>query len=211
VHWRRRASDESLKKAGRLWTLHTVAYSAPFVAAAALLVALKPVVTPFALVLLAHAWVVPELHASRGSKVLRRLSRADATAERTAHGLLADLVNHAERDLLERTGLVVERGRLGMWIVGEEGAVLVRPGARRVHCYCVKVTERQLPSGDRIAHLLLALRTDELGFVTIANLVFSGACWRLERRLQPSARQALEAARRHSVAVVARASRPVPD
>jgi hypothetical protein len=171
-----------------------VSYSAPFIAAAALLVALNPVVTPIALVLLAHAWIVPELHASRGAKVVRKLRRADAAAERTARGLLADLVDHAERDLLDLTGLVVERGRLGTWVIGEQGAVLVRPGGRRAHCYCIKVTDGQMPSSDRVAHLLLALRTDELGFATIANLVFSGACWRLHRRLDPPARPALAVA-----------------
>ena len=42
----------------------------------------------------------------------------------------------------------------------------------------VKATGSELPSSDRIAHLLLALRTDESGFTTVANLAFSGARWR---------------------------------
>ena len=33
----------------------------------------------------------------------------------------------------------------------------------------------ELPSADRTAHLLLALREDEEGFATVANLAFSGA------------------------------------
>ena len=45
---------------------------------------------------------------------------------------------------------------------------------------------------DRIAHLLLALRTDESGFATVANLAFSGARWRLRRRLPRRVRVALE-------------------
>jgi hypothetical protein len=78
-----------------------------------------------------------------------------------------------------------------VWLIGEAGAVLVRPGGRRVHCYCVKVPAPELPTGDRVAHLLLALRTDEMGFATVANLAFSGARWRLSRRLKAPARDAL--------------------
>ena len=65
---------------------------------------------------------------------------------------------------------------------------------RRVDCWCVHVEDRRLPSGDRIAHLLLALRADEQGFATVANLAFSGARWRVRRRLPPEQRPALDAA-----------------
>jgi hypothetical protein len=51
-----------------------------------------------------------------------------------------------------------------------------------------------LPAADRIAHLLLALRADEIGFATLANLAFSGARWRLRHRLDPAGREALDAA-----------------
>ena len=63
----------------------------------------------------------------------------------------------------------MERGRLGVWLVGEAGALLVRPGGRRVHCFCVRATDPELPRSDRIAHLLLALRQDEIGFATVAT------------------------------------------
>jgi hypothetical protein len=92
-----------------------------------------------------------------------------------------------------QTGLVPERGRLGVWLVGPAGAVLMRPGGRRAVCYCVGVNDPTLPSGDRIAHLLLALRSDEEGFATVANLAFSGARWRVRRRLAPAMRPALDA------------------
>ena len=59
-----------------------------------------------------------------------------------------------------------------------------------------------LPSADRIAHLLLALREDEHGFATVANLAFSGARWRVRRRLGRAMRPALDAA-----AALARAER----
>ncbi len=172
VYWRPRVTGASLTRVGRLWTLSTAAHTVPFAAAAVLLVALKPITLPVALILLAHAWVIPELYAARGANVVRPRARSGETAERTALGLLGDLLDHDARDLHTDTGLVVERGELGTWLVGEAGALLVRPGGRRVHCYCVKAVD-PLPAADRIAHLLLALRTDEAGFATVANLAFS--------------------------------------
>jgi hypothetical protein len=170
----------------------TTAHTLPFVATAGVLGALKPITIPVSLILLAHAWIIPELYASRGANVVRPRPRAGAHEERVAVGLLADLIGHEARERHRATGLVLERGGLGVWLVGEAGALLVRPGGRRVHCYCVKVATPELPSGDRIAHLLLALRTDEAGFATVANLAFSGARWRLRRRLYAPARQALD-------------------
>jgi hypothetical protein len=171
----------------------------PFVGGAALLLALNPITVPVALVLLAHALVIPELYAARGANVLRghaagrpgKSGRSEA--ESTALGLLGDLLGHDARELLARTGIVLERGELGIWLIGQAGAVLVRPGGRRVHCYCVKATDPELPTADRTAHLLLALRTDETGFATVANLAFSGARRRLRRRLPTQTRQALDA------------------
>lgn len=194
VYWRPLASDRSLTRTGRLWTLTTAAHTIPFVAAATLLVALKPVTAPVAVVLLAHAWIIPELYAARGANVARPRPASGAAAERTAIGLLGDLVGHEARELHRQTGLVLERGRLGVWLVGEAGAVLVRPDGRRVHCYCVRVADPELPSADRTAHLLLALRADEAGFATVANLAFSGARWRLRRRLEDHCRAALDRA-----------------
>jgi hypothetical protein len=196
VHWRPRADDESLRRTGRLWTVSTVAHAVPFVVAAVALGVLAPVLVPVSVVLLAHAWAIPELYAARGAKVLRPRPPAGGQAERRALLLLGDLIDDAARRLHGRAGLVLERGALGVWLLGEAGAVLVRPGGRRVNCYCVKATEAGLPAADRIAHLLLALRCDEHGFVTVANLAFSGASWRLARRLPREHREALGAARR---------------
>jgi hypothetical protein len=139
--------------------------------------------------------MIPELYAARGANVVRpRAPSKRAAAEESALGLLGDLIAHDARALHARTGLVLEQGRFGTWLVGEAGAVLVRPGGRRVNCYCIKATDAQLPSGDRIAHLLLAVRSDESGFATVANLAFSGARWRLRRRLPQRSRPALECA-----------------
>jgi hypothetical protein len=197
VPWRRRIDERSLRRTGRLWTATTLAHSLPFVATAVALGVLKPLLTPLSLILLAHAWAIPELYAARGAGVVRWAApagRGTAGPERVALGLLGDLVGHGPRALHQRTGLMLERGRFGVWLVGPAGALLVRPGGRRVLCFCVKATDPELPAGDRVAHLLLALRTDESGFATVANLAFSGARWRLARRLPGSARPALAAA-----------------
>jgi hypothetical protein len=195
VYWRPRASELTLTRSGRLWTLSTVARTVPFLAAAALLTALSPVALPVALAALAQAWLIPELYAARGSNVVRpRAPVKRGDAELCALGLLGDLLGHDARAVHAHTGLVRERGEFGVWLVAEAGAVLVRPGGRRVHCYCVKATDPHLPSSDRIAHLLLALRADESGFATVANLAFSGARWRLRRRLPKRVRPALDGA-----------------
>jgi hypothetical protein len=149
-----------------------------------------------AAILLGHAWAIPELYANRGAKVVKPRRPAAAEPERTALGLLGDLVGHEARALHARTGLVLERGALGVWLVGEAGALLVRPGGHRVHCWCVHVVEPGLPSADRIAHLLLALREDEQGFATVANHAFAGARWRVRRRLEKPMRPGLDAAAR---------------
>jgi hypothetical protein len=203
VYWRPLADERRLTRTGRAWTVTTVAHTVPFLLAAALLLALEPLSFPVAAILVAHAWAIPELYAKRGANVLRARPRQGAEPERTAAGLLGDLVGHDARALHAATGLVTERGRLGVWLVGEAGAVLVRPGGRRAYCYCVRVQDPDLPSGDRIAHLLLALRADERGFATVANLAFSGARRRVRRRLPGRLRPALDAAGR-----IARRSSP---
>ena len=196
VYWRSRADERSLAARGRLWTLSTAAHSVPFVATAGLLMGLEPLSAPVAAMALVHAWAIPELYAKRGANVVKPKRPRDGRAERTALGLLGDLVGHRARELHARTGLVPERGALGVWLVGEAGALLVRPGGRRVHCWCVHADDPGLPAADRIAHLLLALREDEQGFATVANLAFSGAPWRVRRRLTAPMRPALDDALR---------------
>jgi len=199
VYWRPRVDAARLRHQGRLWTLSAAFHVVPFLATAALLMWVQPLALPVALACLAHAWIIPELYAQRGANVLRPRGRQADAPEQRSVGLLGDLVGHDVRALHARTGLVVEPGRLGSWIVGESGAVLLPARRGRAYCYCVKVDARhpdaaQLPSGDRIAHLLLALRSDEQGFATIANLSFAGAGWRLRRRMAKQMRPALDAA-----------------
>jgi hypothetical protein len=194
VYWRPRVDEDSLRRRGKLWTTVTVAHVVPFVGIAALIVLLQPLAVAVSVIALAKAWLIPALYAQRGANVVRPKQRLDDGPERRALGLLGDLVGHEARDLYTATGLVLERGALGVWLVGEAGAVLVRDGGRRVFCYCVRVPDDDLPSADRTSHLLLALREDEAGFATVANLAFSGARWRLRRRLEKRMRPALASA-----------------
>lgn len=192
VPWRPVVDERRLRRLGRTWTATTLAHVVPFAGAGVGLFAAEPLAFPVSLVAFAHAWVIPELYASRGANVVRpKRFRASRQAEEVSVGLLGDLVSHEARDLHRGTGLVLERGALGVWLVGPAGALLVRPGGHRVHCYCVRVPDPDLPAGDRIAHLLLALRSDEAGFATVANCAFAGAPWRLRRRLPAGMRPAL--------------------
>ncbi|MGI8674983.1 MAG: hypothetical protein ACR2KD_06770 [Thermoleophilaceae bacterium] len=193
VRWRPRATARSVAARGRIWTLWSLAHTVPFLGTAALLLFLEPWSAPVALAAVAHAWIIPELYAARGAAVVRPKGARHERSEPVAQGLLGDLLGHEERDLQRETGLALEAGALGVWLVGEAGALLVDPGGRRVHCFCVRVPDPDLPPSDRIAHLLLALRTDEAGFATVANHAFAGAPWRVRRRLTARARPGLAA------------------
>ena len=196
VPWRTRTDAQWLRRWGRIWHAWTLFYTVPFVIAGAGMLWLEPLAAPVALAALAHAWIIPELYAFRGASVVRPKGPRNAAAEPTAQGLLGDLLGHEERELQRRTGLALDQGELGVWLVGEAGALLVVPGGRRVHCYCIRTTEPELPPSDRLAHLLLALRVDEEGFATVANHAFAGAPWRVRRRLPKGMRPALDQARR---------------
>jgi hypothetical protein len=190
--WRRRASRRSLAREGRIWTLWSIGVVLTFGLPAALLVWIEPLAFPVAAIFLAHGVAVLHLQARRGARGVKPLGTAVTGPDRRALGLLGDLVGHHARELLSETGLVIEPGRLGAWLVGQEGAILVRPGGRRIHCFCVRVEEAEdLPPADRVAHLLLALREDEEGFATVANRNFSGATWRLWLELPKDVRPAL--------------------
>ena len=196
VNWRPRVDARRLRLFGWIWTGWAVLWALPFVTVAVVLIALEPWTAPMAALALVHAWMVPEMQAQRGSNVLRpaRSRITDHGSLEVAQGFLGDLLGHDARELQRQTGLALERGALGVWLVGEQGAALVVPGGRRVHGFCVKVPDRDLPPSDRIAHLLLALRTDEAGFATVANHSFSGRPRRLRRRLPERMRPAIDAA-----------------
>jgi hypothetical protein len=195
IPWRAPTDARYLRRFARAWQLWTLAYTVPFLVAGAVLIALEPLTFPVALACLAHAWIIPELYAYRGASVLRPKGKRHEGAEPVAQGLLGDLLGHEARDLQRDTGLALERGEMGTWLVGEAGALLLPSDARPVHCFCVRTTDGDLPPSDRIAHLLLALRTDEEGFATVANHSFCGAPWRVRRRLPKPMRPGLDAAR----------------
>jgi hypothetical protein len=203
--WREETSERTLHRDGRRWTAWTGWVVIAFTTPGVVLLVLSPLTLPVALGCFAHAWIVPWLQARRGARSVvplgaerarGSLRAADSAAEDIALGLLGDLVGHGERELLARSGLAVERGELGTWLVGERGALMVRRGGRRVDCWCVRVAAQDgLPAGDRVAHLLLALREDERGFAKVANLGFSGAAWRVRRGMPERSRAALDVAR----------------
>jgi hypothetical protein len=207
LHWRPDASAETLRRDGRRWTAWTAWIVFVFVAPGVLLIAIEPWTFPAAAICFAHAWAIPWLQARRGARQVVAIGSERSAArsgvpgratgpEAVALGLLGDLVGHEARDLLRETGLVLDRGRVGVWLVGEQGAFLVRSGGRRIDCWCVRVADlNDLPAGDRVAHLLLALREDELGFVKVANLGFSGAPWRVRGQLDECMQPALKRAR----------------
>jgi hypothetical protein len=194
VPWRPPRTLRSLRRWGLVWTAWTLLYVIPFSVAGVVLPIVDPITVPVALACLAHAWLIPELYAFRGASVVNPKGPRNEGSEDMAQGLLGDLLAHDPRELQRRTGLALERAGYGTWLVGEAGALLVPPGGRRVHCFCVRVPEGDLPPSDRVAHLLLALRTDEVGFATVANHAFAGAPWRVRRRMRANARPALDAA-----------------
>jgi hypothetical protein len=213
VAWRARVDERAMARLDRRWTRWTVGHLIPFLVTAAGMPLLSLVMLPVSVIALGFAWFIPSLWAARGAGVLRpprgggggggggglAVGGVGVGAEDRALGLLGDLVGHNARSVLSDTGFLVEPGRFGTWVVGPAGALLVRGGrgrVRRAQCYCVRATGDDLPRADRIAHLLLALRADEAGFVTVANLTFSGACWRIRRALpSDEAREAMDAAR----------------
>jgi len=179
-----------------MWTTWVVLlFSAPGVA----LLWIEPLTFPVAVLCFAHAWAVPWIQARRGARAVIALGSERSAAvregqtrpDRVALGLLGDLVGKDGLDFLKLTGFASYAGKLGLWLVGEQGALLVRDGivGRRVFSWCVRVGDVDgLPAADRAAHLLLALHEDEEGFATVANLNFSGAGWRVRQHLQAAQR-----------------------
>jgi hypothetical protein len=191
VWWRTPVDARRLAWIELLSRAYTTIYITPFFVLGALLVVIEPLLVPVSLLCLVHAWVIPELFANRGARVLAADRRTPAGGGR---GVLADLLDRRPAAIEAETGAVVEPAGLGVWVIAEKGALLVRPGGRRVHAFCVGVKDPELPRADRVAHLLLALRQDETGFATVANHAFAGATWRIRRRLPQARRPALDAA-----------------
>ena len=130
---------------------------------------------------LVHAWAIPELYAARGARRRRRgRDRGHSGPEPVALGLLGDLVDHRARELL-RPHPAHARARPTRRVARGGGGRAPHPAGRPAGPLLLRAGDRapSLPPSDRTAHLLLALRTDEPGFTTVANLAFSergGGC-----------------------------------
>ena len=65
-----------LRLIARSWTVSTVVQAVPMLATAVLLLFLDPVTIPVGVILLVHAWAIPELYANRGAKVVKPKPRS---------------------------------------------------------------------------------------------------------------------------------------
>src|SRR3954465_1637693 len=108
--WRRRASDRSLAREGRIWTLWSVGIVVAFGLPAALLIWIEPLAFPVSAIFMGHGLAVLHLQARRGARGVKPLDGAEGDADRWALGLLGDLVGNDARELLAETGLALERG-----------------------------------------------------------------------------------------------------
>src|SRR3954453_12548113 len=121
------------------------AHVVPFCLVAIVMFAIQPYAAPVSLIALAQAWIIPGLYAVRGANTVKPRGARNEQAEPVAQGLLGDLLGHDARELQRQTGLAMERGDLGVWLVGERGALLVVPGGRGVHCLWGGAPEGGLP------------------------------------------------------------------
>ena len=74
--WRRRASQRSLAREGRIWTLWSVALIVTFGLPAALLIWIQPLAFPVAAIFLGHAVAVLHLQARRGARGVKPIDGA---------------------------------------------------------------------------------------------------------------------------------------
>ena len=196
VPWRKPADQAYLDRYARGWTIWTVALTVPFVLTGVGLLAVTWMTIPVAAIAFVAGLDQPgavrlprrQRPAAEGGSHTSRASRS-----RRACSATCSITTSASSSVTPAWRS--SAGDLGVWMVGEAGAILLPWDGKRAHCFCVRVTDPELPPSDRIAHLLLALRTDETGFATVANHAFAGAPWRVRRRLPKPMRPALDAAR----------------
>ena len=175
--WRRRASERSLGREGRIWTLWSVGILVTFGLPAALLIWIQPLAFPVSAIFLGHGVAVLHLQARRGARGVKPIGAAASPADRAALGLLGDLVGHDARGLLHETGLTLQRGRLGSWLVGQEGAILVRIGCTVSACGWARPGICRRATGWRICCSRCAkTRRDSRRSPTGTSLAPPGAC-----------------------------------
>ena len=112
VWWRAPVDGRRLRLMELLSAGYTTVYVTPFFVMGAVLIALEPLLVPVSVLCLVHAWVIPELFAHRGARVL-----AVDQGRQEGKGLLADLLDREQAVIEERTGAVVEQGRLRVWVL----------------------------------------------------------------------------------------------
>src|SRR6476659_4844419 len=95
--WRRRTSERTLRREGRIWTLWSVGIVVTFGLPAALLIWIQPLAFPVSAIFLGHGIAVLHLQARRGARGVKPIGDAVTPSDRTAMGLLGDLVGHDER------------------------------------------------------------------------------------------------------------------
>src|SRR4029079_16264138 len=88
MRWRRRASERSLEKEGRIWTLWSVGVVITFGLPAALLVWIQPLAFPVSATFFGHALAVLHLQARRGACGVKPMLDATTGPQQTALGLL---------------------------------------------------------------------------------------------------------------------------
>ena len=116
--WREDVSERTLRRDERRWTAWTAWIAAIFVAPGILLLYLEPLTAPVAGICFAHAWLIPWIQARRGADQVARPGTPPSGPDRVAIGLLGDLLGHWERELLADSGLALQRGELGVWLLG---------------------------------------------------------------------------------------------
>src|SRR3982751_3068278 len=82
--WRRRASEKSLEKEGRIWTLWSVAILVTFGLPAALLVWIEPLAFPVSAIFLGHGIAVLHLQARRGARGVKPMPAPERPEDRRA-------------------------------------------------------------------------------------------------------------------------------
>src|SRR5258708_5872534 len=87
--WRRRASEQSLNREGRVWTLWSVGILVTFGLPAALLIWIEPLAFPVSAIFLGHGIAVLHLQARRGARGVKPVGDVATEPELTALGLLA--------------------------------------------------------------------------------------------------------------------------
>ena len=131
VYWRPRLDAARLRRRELGWTLSTLAHTIPFLAAAVLMLYARAALVPGG-----GDRARPRLGdpgALRQPRRLRGPARARAPTTGPSgprSGCWATCSATRRATLHARTGLALERGGLGVWLVGEAGALLVRPGRR---------------------------------------------------------------------------------